>query len=232
MGAAGAVSMGAAGAVSTRHPGDVRQAILIDLRRHGPSSMDEIGGRLAMGRAAVLQQLRALEAAGLVARQSVRHGVGRPRHRYEVTADAQGLLPTNYDGLATGVIGAIEAVGGAMLLAQVFEARRTEARDRVVARMADRLPAGAPLIDRVRELAVIQDEQGYLCEATLSTDGSIHLAEYNCAIHHVATGHPTACLSELELFRDVLGADVVRESHIMSGDRCCSYRIEELTIGD
>jgi predicted ArsR family transcriptional regulator len=210
---------------------DVRQAILIDLRRHGPSSMDEIGGRLAMGRAAVLQQVRALEAAGLIARHSVRHGVGRPRHRYDVTPDAQGLLPSNYDGLATGMVGAIEAVGGTQLLAQVFEARRTEARDRLAARLAARLPAGAALIDRVRELAVIQDEQGYLCQATLAPDGSIHLAEYNCAIHHVAVGHPTACGSELDLFRDVLGADVVRESHIMAGDRCCSYRIAETTRG-
>jgi predicted ArsR family transcriptional regulator len=29
------------------------------------------------------------------------------------------------------------------------------------------------------------------------------------------------------MFADVLGADVVRESHIMAGDRCCSYRISE-----
>jgi predicted ArsR family transcriptional regulator len=189
--------------------------------------MDEIGARLAMGRAAVLQQVRALEAAGLVARHSVRHGVGRPRHRYDVTADAQGLMPSNYDGLATGMVGAIDAVGGAPLVAQIFEARRSEARDRLAARLAARLPPGAALIDRVRELAVIQDEQGYLCQANLAADGSIHLAEYNCAIHHVAAGHPAACRSELELFRDVLGADVVRESHIMAGDRCCSYRIAE-----
>src|ERR1700687_4342045 len=90
---------------------DVRQAILIDLRRNVPSSADDVGDRLRASRGAVLQQLRALEAAGLAVRESVRHGVGRPRHRYDVTADAQGLLPSNYDGLATGVIGAIEAVG-------------------------------------------------------------------------------------------------------------------------
>ncbi len=41
-----------------------------------------------------------------------------------------------------------------------------------------------------------------------------------------ASGHPAACRAELRLFREVLGAKVVRESHIAAGDRCCSYRIE------
>ena len=33
------------------------------------------------------------------------------------------------------------------------------------------------------------------------------------------------CRAELDLFRRVLGADVTREQHIASGDRCCEYRI-------
>jgi predicted ArsR family transcriptional regulator len=41
----------------------------------------------------------------------------------------------------------------------------------------------------------------------------------------VASGHPEACAAELQLFRDVLGADVTRETHIVAGDRCCSYRV-------
>ena len=218
---------GAAAVIASQHGADLRQAVLVDLRRNGPTSTEDIGTRLAVGRATILQQVRALEAAGLVARSSVRHGVGRPRHLYDVTPDAQGLLPTNYDALATGMVEAIEAVGGLDLLGAVFEARRRDARERVAARLAARVPAGATLLERVRELAVIQDEQGYLCEATLSADGSIRLAEFNCAIHHVATGHPAACGTELDLFRDVLGATVVRETHIMAGDRSCSYRISE-----
>jgi predicted ArsR family transcriptional regulator len=210
------------------HASDLRRTILHDLRRAGPSSPDALGRRLGASRTGVLQQLRALEAAGLVSRQTVRHGVGRPRHLYDVTADAQGLFPSNYDGLAMGMLAAIEAVGGESLVEEVFEARRRVIRDRVAGQLAERLPANAPLVDRVRELAVIQDEQGYLCHSSLEADGTtIRLSEHNCAIYQVALGHPTACQAELELFRDVLGADVVRETHIASGDRCCSYRICE-----
>ena len=91
--------------------------------------------------------------------------------------------------------------------------------------LKERLPSEAPLIDRVRELAVIQTANGYLADAMLIGDGSILLEEHNCAIYHVAAGAPAACAAELELFREVLGADVVRDQHIASGDRCCSYRI-------
>jgi predicted ArsR family transcriptional regulator len=78
----------------------------------------------------------------------------------------------------------------------------------------------------VAALAAIQDEQGYLCEATRLNDGAFQLREHNCAIYSVARVTPAACSAELDLFREVLGASVVRETHIASGDRCCTYRIE------
>ena len=183
--------------------------------------------RLGASRTGVLQQLRALETANLVTRQTVRHGVGRPRHLYDVTPEAQDLFPSNYDALATGLLAAIEAVGGDDLLDQVFAARRRQLGDRVRERMADRVGEDAPLVDRVRELAVVQADQGYLADMTLGADGTIRLREHNCAIFHIAEGSPAACQAELELFTEILGAEVVREQHIASGDRCCTYRIAE-----
>jgi predicted ArsR family transcriptional regulator len=206
---------------------NLRHDLLLRLRLDGPSSPDQLAGNLGASRTGVLQQLRALEAANLVSRQTVRHGVGRPRHLYEITVDAQGLFPQNYDGLAAGLLAAIEAIGGDDLLDQVFAARRRQLGARVRDELADRLADDATLLDRVRELAVIQAANGYLADSTVSPDGSIRLQEHNCAIFHIAAGSPSACRAELELFTDVLGAEVVREQHIASGDRCCSYRISE-----
>ena len=160
-----------------------------------------------------------------MSRRTERHGVGRPRHLYDVAPHAQGLFPSNYDGLAASLLAAIGSIGGETLVDQVFAMRRQQTGQEVRRRMAERLPADAPLIDRVRELAVIQDEHGYLSGAEVAADGTIRLREHNCAIYQVAAGNPSACQAELELFREVLGADVVRETHIASGDRCCTYRI-------
>ena len=205
----------------------LRSEILLHLRREGPASPDQLAAAIGASRTGVLQQLRALEETHFVSRQTVRHGVGRPRHLYDVTADAQELFPTNYDGLAAGLLAAIGAVGGDALIEQVFQARRRQIGERVRRELDERVGPDAPLIERVRALAVLQDEQGYLADAVLDPDGSIRLREHNCAILDVARGQPSACEAELGLFREVLGADVVRDTHIASGDRCCSYRIEE-----
>lgn len=207
----------------------LRRDLLLRLRMDGPSSPDQLATRLGASRTGVLQQLRSLESARLVNRQTVRHGVGRPRHLYDITADAQDLFPANYDGLAAGLLAAIGAIGGDDLLEQVFAARRRQLGARVRDDLDDRLTADAPLLDRVRELAVIQSANGYLADAHANTDGTIRLREHNCAIFHVATASPAACRAELELFIEVLGADIIREEHIASGDRSCSYRISART---
>jgi predicted ArsR family transcriptional regulator len=206
-------------------PSTLRRDILLRLRTLGPTSPDGLATALGASRTGVLQQLRALESTGLVSRQTVRHGVGRPRHLYDVTPDAQELFPSNYDGLASGLLAAVRSIGGDSLLDEVLAARRRQLGERIRRRMADDLPDDPSLADRVRELAVIQDEQGYLAVAEFDALGNPRLVEYNCAIYHVAGDNPAACRAELELFREVLGGTVIRESHIASGDRCCSYRV-------
>ena len=204
------------------------RAILLALREGCAAGPDAIAVRLGMSRTSTLQRLRELEAAGFVARQAVRHGVGRPRHLYDITAAAQRSLPANYDGLATTLLESIAEVGGDTLVEEVFQARRRLLRERIRARFAERLGPAPTLAERVRELAVVQDESGYLCraEAPPSDGGVIELREHNCAILGAAAGHPAACRAELQLFEDVLEARVVRTTHIASGDRCCTYRIE------
>ena len=215
----------------TRAPGasTLRRDILVELRRAGPTSPEQLATLLGASRTGVLQQLRSLQAAGLVDRRTVRHGVGRPRHLYDVTPDAQVAFPSNYDGLAAGLLAAIGVVGGDDLVAEVFDARRKLIAHQMKDRLHERLPEGAPLEDRVRELAVIQDEQGYLSSAVIGADGTIRLQQCNCAIFGIASLSMSPCDAEIALFRDVLGAEVVRETHIACGDRSCTYRISEAT---
>jgi len=216
---------GASRGAQAESPSSLRRAILIHLRQAGPTSPDALASALGASRTGVLQQLHALEDAGLVRHAAERHGVGRPRHLYDVTSEAQELFPADYGGFASGLLKAIAAVGGDDLVEQVFAARRRQIGDRARRRFAERLPDDAGLVDRVRVLAVLQDENGYLAETIEREDGAILLREHNCAIDKVARRTTAACEAELALFRELLGPDVTRETHIASGDRCCTYLV-------
>ncbi|MGP1674746.1 MAG: helix-turn-helix domain-containing protein, partial [Candidatus Limnocylindrales bacterium] len=63
----------------------LRRELLLRLRHDGPSSPEGLAAALGVSRTGVLQQLHALEAGGLVDREAIRHGVGRPRHVYDIT---------------------------------------------------------------------------------------------------------------------------------------------------
>ncbi len=221
---------------SARHrPISSREVLLLTLRRHGPLSPDAVAARIGMSRTSALQALRGLAEEGLVERRSIRHGVGRPRHLYDLTAGAQDALPAGYDGLATSLLQAVATVGGVELIERVFEERCRIQVAALRSALEQRGLADAPLADRVREIAKIQDEQGYvsdLAEAGSVDDGSISLREHNCPIWRVAAAVPAACEAEERMFSEVLDADVVRQSHMLRGERCCTYKVVAAAAGN
>jgi predicted ArsR family transcriptional regulator len=86
----------------------------------------------------------------------------------------------------------------------------------------------APLEERVAMLARIRSEEGYMAEWR-RRDGALQIVENHCAIAQAARLCSKLCGGELALFRTVLGDDVAveRVEHILSGDRCCCFRIAE-----
>ena len=204
----------------------LRRAILVHLRRTGPSAPDALAAALGAVRSGVAQQLRALDDR-------------RPRHRRTASATASAGRATCTTSRPTprtcsrptttasrrGLLAAILEVGGDDLVEEVFAARRRQAearlRGRARGRAAGRRAARGPR-PRARRL---QDELGYLARGPSTDGGELRLVEHNCACWTSPRRTPAACQAELELFAELLGAEVVRERHIASGDRCCEYRV-------
>jgi predicted ArsR family transcriptional regulator len=201
-----------------------RRAILLTLLREGPLTPETLAARVDLSRTAVLHQLRVLAQAGLVDRTSLRHGVGRPRHLYDVTPRAQGLVEANYPGFARSVLDGIQRVGGPALLADVFDAIRHTQAERIRARFSAEGLDSSPLEDRARALAAFQRSQGFIAEVT--NGDALRLQQRNCPFFRVIAGEPAACDIQLDLLQDVLKAEVTREASIAAGDRFCIYRID------
>jgi DeoR family suf operon transcriptional repressor len=203
-----------------------RQAILVTLRKRGEAGADELADELGVTASAARQHLAPLAAAGLLEHRDERGGPGRPRRLYRLTSAADALFPKAYGELTAELLHHVGAEDPA-LLGRAFERRR---RTRV-AQAAGRL-AGRDFEGRVRELARILDEAGYLAEVTRLPDGGYRIAEHNCAILAVARHHGEACTTELGFLREALpDADVRRVAHIVSGSTACVYEVRERVRG-
>jgi predicted ArsR family transcriptional regulator len=85
---------------------------------------------------------------------------------------------------------------------------------------------------KVKELARIRDEEGYIAESKNPKDHGKHvLLEYNCPIIHIAEKHWEACSTETELFEKVLEADVETIHRAAKGDLICKFLIKERKEG-
>ncbi|MCA1693036.1 MAG: helix-turn-helix transcriptional regulator [Acidimicrobiales bacterium] len=199
-----------------------RRAVLSTLKTRGEASAEEIAGVLGVTVGAVRQHLGPLEREGLVAHRDERPGPGRPRRRYCLTPATESLWPKRYGQLTNQLLSFIEDAD-ASLVDLAFERRRQSRVERARTRME-----GLAFPDRVKELANILDEDGYLASCEQADDGRWHVVEHNCAILDVAQKYGAACRSELSFLQETLpDADVRRTAHMMAGAHVCAYEITE-----
>ena len=197
-----------------------RRAVLSTLKTRGEASADEVAAVLGVTVSAVRQHLGPLEEQGLVAHRDQRPGPGRPRRRYCLTPAAESLWPKRYGQLTNQLLTFFDDADPT-IVDQAFEHRRQirvqRARQRLDGRSFD---------DRVRELAVVLDDDGYLASCEQLGPGWWRDIEHNCAILDVAERYGAACTSELAFLRDALPeADVNRTAHMMAGAHVCAYDI-------
>jgi predicted ArsR family transcriptional regulator len=82
----------------------------------------------------------------------------------------------------------------------------------------------APTEERLELLVRVLGDEGYMADWK-ETSGGLRLTEHNCAIKAVAEHFPEICETEERFLREVLGAHVERQSHILNGCSACEYSI-------
>ena len=197
-----------------------RRAILVALKKQGAARAEELAAAIGVTPSAIRQHLAGLLGDGLVSYTEQRQGPGRPKHAYHLTPDADALFPRTYSELTNELLDYVAAAKPG-LVDELFEQRR----QRRVAGAKARLD-GRPFDERVRELAAILDDDGYLAEAQTTDDGTWLIVEHNCAILGVAARYGQACSSELGFLREAMpDADIERVHHVMAGEHLCGYTV-------
>jgi len=199
--------------------------ILYLLKSKGPQTAAQLAKRLGVTAMAVRQHLYRFGRDGLVEFADQRRAVGRPVRVWRLTERAAARFPESHAELTLEMIAAVRATFGEEGLDRLL-AERTRLQLRAYRERIRAAGAGS-LESRVRVLAAIRREQGYMAECVTRADGSLLLRENHCPICVAAKSCQGLCREELGLFRAVLGTrtHVERTDHILAGASRCAYVI-------
>ncbi|MBA3259665.1 MAG: helix-turn-helix domain-containing protein [Gemmatimonadales bacterium] len=196
-----------------------RGIVLVQLKRGQPLTAKELAGRLGVSLNAARHHLKELEAEGLIRYERFHRGVGAPAFSYRLSPAGEALFPRRYQETLTALLDRIVELGGREAAVGLLDAH--------LAQLAGRLKAeleGLPPAERLAAVARVRSEQGYMAEATTGEAGGV-LTEHNCAIQAVAERFPEICAAEARFLAEVLGAEVNRREHILSGCAACEYHV-------
>ena len=210
----------------TRQTGErkTRRAIVKLLKTEGPLGSAQLAERLGLTAMAVRLHLYALQEEGMVTAEDRPVPVGRPAKFWRLTREADRHFPEAYAELSVALIDAMQETFGAEGLNRVLASRCA----RQQADYAKRIRAADPLEKRLKDLAQVRTEEGYMAEVReADEEGGFLLVENHCPICAAANACQGFCSTELDLFRTVLGpgVEVERVEHIVSGDQRCAYRV-------
>jgi DeoR family transcriptional regulator, suf operon transcriptional repressor len=201
-----------------------RQEMLQVIKLRGEVDADALALHLHMTVSGARQHIMALHRDGLVQHRARRSGPGRPRFLYSLTPAGDALFPRNYAELANELL---DYVGeeDPDLLQRAFDRRAARRLKKAEVRIH-----GLAFAEKVREVACILDEDGYLADFSEQADGSYLLTEHNCAVLAIAQRYQHACNCELDLLKALLPeAEVTRVAHRLNGSYVCAYQITRVT---
>jgi DeoR family suf operon transcriptional repressor len=198
-----------------------RADILIELKRAQRLTTRQLADRLGCAHNTIRHHLKSLEEQGLVVYEREHRGVGAPTFAYRLTGLGEGLFPRHYQPTLSGLLDHIVARDGRAAAVAMLEARYSK----LAQELQDQL-AQASTSERLKAVATVLSEDGYMAEATTSDDASsATLTEHNCAILELAERFPEICDAEARFLQQVLGGQVERERHILNGCSACEYRV-------
>ena len=200
-----------------------RRELLDLLKRQGEVDAESLAMRLGITLSGTRQHLTALAGDGLVTHRRERSGPGRPKHLFALTPAGDALFPRNYVDLANELLAYVEDEDPA-LLERIFDKRARRRLERARLRSAD-----LSFPEKVKLVATILDEDGYLADFEERADGTFVVTEHNCAVLAVAQKYRHACSTELAFLQALLPeAEVTRIAHRLNGAHVCAYEVKPL----
>ena len=189
---------------------------IVALLRRSSRTVNELAAALELTDNAVRPHLTALERDGLVEQRVARGGIGKPAYVYELTSEADALLPKPY----APVLG--------LLLSALAERMPPEEVESLLREVGRRAAAGQRVRDgdlsaRLQAAVEVLGALGGDAELEQREEAAF-IRGYSCPLAALVPAHPEACQLAEALLTEVVGAEVREECEKGARPRCC-FRI-------
>ena len=208
------------------HPSGLRGPradVVLALKRTTGLTARGLADELGLSLNAVRHHLKELELSGLVGYERRPHkGAGAPSFLYRLTPAGEALFPRRYEDAVTRLLDHVVAREGREAAVELLQERYREMATRLRSVLTNATPE-----ERLQAVTRALAEDGYMPEVRRGDGASLPmLVEHNCPMQQVAARFPELCEAEARFLAEVLGAEVTRESHIVSGCGSCDYVVK------
>ncbi|PEA52583.1 ArsR family transcriptional regulator [Bacillus pseudomycoides] len=201
-----------------------KEEILQLLKVRGEQTVATLAEALQITEMAVRRHLNNLEKDELIEVNLVRQHVGRPMYVYCLSTKGEDLFPKQYKQFAVEMLEDLQHIGDARLVEKILRART----NRMEQQLAKRVNRKETTLERLTEIAMMQEKNGYMVRVEQEDEQSFILQKQNCPLMEVAEKFPQICHDEKSMYNKLLPtADVKVLSSMCDGDCFCSYQIKE-----
>ena len=199
--------------------GETRRNLLLALKQRGPSTVTALSAELGLAATTLRSQLQALASQGLVTREGRKFGKrGRPDVVFALGAEGERLFPRCEGQVMGELVHYLQAGRREAVLEEFFATRARLRAERLLPRVE-----GLQGVDRLREVARILTEEGFMAQVDPGPDGRPVLNLCHCPIRGIVAETRLPCRFEEALLAQLLGTTLTRTDYLPDGGKACSY---------
>ncbi len=200
---------------------DTRLAVLEAIKKQRKATVASLADELGLTAISIRHHLNSLQGEGLIQVEAERQSVGRPKHIYSLTEEAQRYFPNKYHVLVGRLLDQLKAT----MPPEQIEALIDSIAANVAAQYGTSHP-GEPLERRLHRLVEVLGAEGFMA-AVQRVDNKTVLAELNCPYIYIGQRHPEVCRIDHSIIQSVLGVEVQQTSCVLHGDRSCTFSVND-----
>jgi DeoR family suf operon transcriptional repressor len=197
-----------------------RERILQTLQRNPRSTIIDLAKAVDINPISVRHHLSSLQAAGLVAGEEERHGVGRPRYVYFLTEGGMERFPTRYLQLTSRLLDQLKESMPEALVSKLFSQMADDMAGDYQQQMK-----GLNIEERLDLTKSLLSKEGFTIEWERTGD-QYQIHEINCPYYQIGQNHPEVCTVDQTLISKMLAVPASKVQCILSGDAHCTYVIQ------